>query len=183
MENAQALSAGQTTIDVVMTEGDTVEEPAADNPSERKSTPEPSRPVVTREIEVEPSIPESDNEDQGHDEQEQEIYDEMEETHSTASIELGDEGPSTISQEARSDVREPETSSNVEGVNEGWFASLRHLRPPTGPVWSDDPNTPFKLWARADQNVKAEVLRRGGRYRDVDNRGVIQRSSTRRSNY
>lgn len=182
IENAQALSAGQTTTDVVMTEGDTVEEPAADNPSERKSTPEPSHPVVTREIEVEPSIPESDNEDRGHDEQEQEIYDEMEETHSTASIELGDEGPSTISQEPRSDAREPETSSKVESVHEGWFASLRHIRPPTGPVWSDDPNTPFKLWARADQNVKAEVSRRGGRYREVDNKGVIQRSTTLRSN-
>lgn len=182
MENAQALSAEQTTADVVMTEGDTVEEPAADNPSERKSTPESSRPVVTREIKAEPIIPESDNEDQGHDELEQEVYDEMEETHSTASIELGDEGPSKISQEPRSDAREPETSSKVDNINEGWFASLRHLHPPTGPVWSDDPNTPFKLWARADQNVKAEVSRRGGRYRDVDNKGVIQRSTTLRSN-
>lgn len=178
MENAQALSAEQTTTNVVMTEGDT-EEPAAGRPPEIESTPEPPGPVVmTTEHEVEPSIPESDHEDDTPDEQ-PEIYDEMEETHSTASIELGDE-PSTISQEPRSDAREAEASEKVD-VNEGWFASLRHIRPPTGPVWSDDPNTPFKLWARADQNVKIEVSRRGGRYRDVDNKGVIQRSTTLRS--
>lgn len=177
-ENAQALSAEQTTTDEVMAEGDTVEEPAAGKPSEIKSNLELSRPVVTRGIEDELSIPESDHEDQGHDKQEQEVYDEMEETHSTASIELGDEGPFTISREPRSEAREPE----VESADEGWFASLRHIRPPTGPVWSDDPNTPFKLWARTDQNVKVEVLRRGGRYRDVDDKGIIQRSTTLRSN-
>lgn len=178
MENAQALSAEQTITDVVMTEGNT-EEPAAGRPPEIESTPEPPGPVVmTTEHEVEPSIPESDHEDDIPDEQ-PEIYDEMEETHSTASIELGDE-PSTISQEPRSDTREAEASEKVD-VNEGWFASLRHIRPPTGPVWSDDPNTPFKLWARADQNVKIEVSRRGGRYRDVDNKGVIQPSTTLRS--
>lgn len=178
MENAQALYAEQTTIDVAMTE-DNAEEPTAGRPPEIESTPEPPGPVVmTTECEIEPSIPESDHEDDASDGQ-PEIYDEMEETHSTASIELGDE-PSTISQEPHSCAREAETSKEAD-ASEGWFASLRHIRPPTGPVWSDDPNTPFKLWARADQNVKVEVSRRGGRYRDVDNKGVIQRSTTLRS--
>lgn len=182
MENAQALSAQQTAPDVAMTESDTVDKPGANEPVEIGPTPEPSLLAATAtENGVEPSIPESENDDDNPSAQEQEIYNEMEETHSTASIELGDEDPSTISQEPRSDAREPETSSECKSVNEGWFSSLRHIRPPTGPVWSDDPNTPFKLWARADQNVKIEVSRRNGRYRDVDNKGVIQRSTTLRS--
>lgn len=127
-----------------------------------------------QERELELNVPESDHGDD--DRQSQEIEDdEMENTHETASIELGDEEPSTKSQNFH-----PETISEDEDGSENWFASLRHIiNPPTG-VWSDDPNTPFKMWARADQNVKVEVLQRGGRYREVDEKGVIQQSLTRR---
>lgn len=145
---------------------------------------QPLHPEPTEdENEVEPSIPESNhdenNNEEGHEEEaaeEVEEYDEMEATHETASIELGDERPSTEPQGQPL----PEALSEDEDGNENWFSSLRHIiEPPTG-VWSDDPNTPFKIWARADQNVKVEILRRGGRYREVDDKGVIQQSLTHR---
>lgn len=126
------------------------------------------------ENEVEPSVPESDHGDDDKQAQEEE-YDEMEVTHETASIELGDEEPSTTSQYPL-----PEALGEDEDGSENWFASLRHIVNPPTAVWSDDPNTPFKMWARADQNVKVEILQRGGRYREVDDKGVIQQSLTHR---
>ncbi|KAJ5095843.1 hypothetical protein NUU61_005199 [Penicillium alfredii] len=85
--------------------------------------------------------------------------------HETASIELGGDESAAAS---GSDV-----DTEPESENENWFLSLRHMRP-AGPVWSDDPNTPFKIWARADQNVVSERCRRGGSI-PVDENGVIQR--------
>ena len=126
--------------------------------------------------EVEHSVPESDH---GNDDMQiqEEKYDEMETTHETASIELGDEEPLT---KPHGPLPEAISEDNDDDGSENWFTSLRHIvNPPTG-VWSDDPNTPFKMWARADQNVKVEVLQRGGRYREVDDKGVIQRSLTHR---
>ncbi|RDW69041.1 uncharacterized protein DSM5745_08801 [Aspergillus mulundensis] len=61
-----------------------------------------------------------------------------------------------------------------EPLNENWFTSLRHIFP-AKPVWSDDPHTPFKKWARADQNVLSVRNRRGGLNIPVDEKGVIQR--------
>ncbi|CAI7587063.1 unnamed protein product [Penicillium glandicola] len=55
-----------------------------------------------------------------------------------------------------------------------WFRSLRKMFP-TGPVWSDDPDTPFKRWARQDQNVLQELRRRGGAKVLLDEKGVIRR--------
>ncbi|KAI9038560.1 uncharacterized protein KD926_010689 [Aspergillus affinis] len=127
----------------------------------------------------------------------------MDETHETASIELGDSGPATPLQVSKapgglklheipaSDVEaeteaeaeaegendtQPVTEAKAKSINEGWFRSLRHIyqRPP-GPVWSDDYNTPFKKWARVDQNVFKERQRRGGAHIPVDEKGVIQR--------
>ncbi|KAL4743127.1 hypothetical protein BDV11DRAFT_178998, partial [Aspergillus similis] len=69
---------------------------------------------------------------------------------------------------------EPEDKSE----NENWFTSLRHIFPPrtnTTPLWSDDPHTPFKQWARADQNVLLVRNQRGGLNVPVDERGVIGR--------
>ncbi|THC94441.1 hypothetical protein EYZ11_006078 [Aspergillus tanneri] len=99
----------------------------------------------------------------------------MDETHETASIELGDREPGAPAEEpvAAPDV-EPGDESEAESVNENWFDSLRHIRE-RGPTWSDDFNTPFKKWARADQNVLVERKRRGGARIPVDERGVIQR--------
>ncbi|PWY78521.1 hypothetical protein BO94DRAFT_472039 [Aspergillus sclerotioniger CBS 115572] len=102
---------------------------------------------------------------------EDEDEDMNDETHETASIELGED--------TQADAQPaPDTESDTESVNENWFLSLRHLRP-TGPVWSDDPNTPFKQWARADQAVLSERNRRGGAYLPIDEKGVIQRPGYR----
>ncbi|KAL3475173.1 hypothetical protein BJX99DRAFT_162681 [Aspergillus californicus] len=60
-----------------------------------------------------------------------------------------------------------------EEETENWFTSLRHIYPTT-PVWSDDKNTPFKQWARADQNVFSARSRRGGGNAFFDERGVVQ---------
>ncbi|CBF81092.1 hypothetical protein AN5212.2 [Aspergillus nidulans FGSC A4] len=65
-----------------------------------------------------------------------------------------------------------------ESENENWFTSLRHIFPQrksTKPVWSDDPHTPLKQWARADQNVLLVRNQRGGLNVPVDERGVIGR--------
>ncbi|KAL4871405.1 hypothetical protein BDV12DRAFT_164237 [Aspergillus spectabilis] len=73
---------------------------------------------------------------------------------------------------------DPEETEPEPDLNENWFLSLRHIYPPstsTDPVWSDDPNTPFKKWARADQDVLSVRSRRGGARVSVDEKGVIQR--------
>ncbi|KAL4990269.1 hypothetical protein BDW68DRAFT_175202 [Aspergillus falconensis] len=85
----------------------------------------------------------------------------------------------SVSPEAKADQQEePEEESKNETENENWFTSLRHIFPTsTGrkPVWSDDPHTPFKKWARADQNVLLVRNQRGGLNVPVDERGVIGR--------
>ncbi|KAE8150505.1 hypothetical protein BDV25DRAFT_110216 [Aspergillus avenaceus] len=99
------------------------------------------------------------------DSEEEEEDDWLDEAHETASIELGDEEPTPV----------PDAPQQVDDINENWFDSLRHLRP-TGPQWSDDPNTPFKIWARADQNVLVErMYRRDWARIPVDERGIPQR--------
>ncbi|PYH98193.1 hypothetical protein BO71DRAFT_371698 [Aspergillus ellipticus CBS 707.79] len=103
------------------------------------------------------------------------------ETHETASIELGDGSQEANAAEAADLATESEAESEAESINENWFDSLRHMRP-TGPVWSDDPHTPFKQWARADQNVLSERYRRGGASITVDEKGVTQRPEYRRQN-
>ncbi|KAL2863825.1 uncharacterized protein BJX67DRAFT_235626 [Aspergillus lucknowensis] len=65
------------------------------------------------------------------------------------------------------------SETDEDDTNENWFSSLRHIYPKE-PVWSDDPNTPFKQWARADQNVLCARYRRGGAYVPTDENGVIQ---------
>lgn len=176
MENARALNTESPTPEEAI-EGHGINEHAVDA---MEITSQPSLLIApNHEDEVEPSIPESEHDDNGSDGGEKdnnEEYSELEATHETASIELGDEESFTGQQDFLSDAGE----SEAEGVNENWFESLRHIRPRPGSVWSNDPNTPFKLWARADQNARAEVLRRGNRYRDVDEQGVIQRSVTNR---
>lgn len=122
----------------------------------------------------------------------------MDEMHEAASIELGDEpltsakvtqtlkghglhDTSTPGVEPEVDPEDgheadPDDNSQAQSLNENWFRSLRHIyQRPSGPVWSDDYNTPFKKWARADQNVLKERQRRGGARIPVDEHGVIQR--------
>lgn len=102
--------------------------------------------------------------------------DEIEETdlednrHETASVELGD-SPFGSKNSLRLLGEEYDTRPEEE---ENWFASLRHMRP-TGPVWSDDPNTPFKRFAEANMNVLSDRMRRGGHKVLVDEKGVIRR--------
>lgn len=178
MENAHTLTVDEPITNEATAEDPTVDEQAADEDSEMETTLQaPQRVSTDHKNEAAPSVPESEHGDDNDDGKKEVEYDEMDATHETASIELGDDEPSVAPQELLSDEHQSESSSEAESINENWFDSLRHLRPPTGPVWSDDPNTPFKLWARADQNVKTEVRRRGNRYRDVEKNGVIQRST------
>ncbi|KAL4905393.1 hypothetical protein BDW74DRAFT_177764 [Aspergillus multicolor] len=74
--------------------------------------------------------------------------------------------------EAEDEEEEEEEEKPIQ--NESWFSSLRHIFP-AEPVWSDDPHTPFKKWARADQNVLSVRNQRGGLHVPVDEKGVIQR--------
>lgn len=103
------------------------------------------------------------------------------EAHETASIELGDEPRpsshtssgayiSAVEFDPKSE-HEPQPDKGKEPEDD-WFASMAHLHP-TGPVWSDSPSTPFKTWARADQNVIVERKHRRGLPVPVDEKGVI----------
>ncbi|KAJ5294359.1 hypothetical protein PENANT_c006G09338 [Penicillium antarcticum] len=104
--------------------------------------------------------------------------------HRTASIELGDDSEdrhsSHVSLPTASTKAPAEVATSTEDVQQEaqrprpWFRSLRNIFP-TGPVWSDDPNTPFKRWAREDQNVLQELNRRGGAKIQLDEKGVICR--------
>ncbi|KAJ5500270.1 hypothetical protein N7453_009321 [Penicillium expansum] len=97
--------------------------------------------------------------------------------HETASIELGDDtddhristSPAAPAALGSLNVAEPERPRQ----RRPWFRSLRNIFP-TGPVWSDDPDTPFKRWARQDQNVLQELKRRGGARVLTDEKGVIR---------
>ncbi|KAF5863906.1 hypothetical protein ETB97_009192 [Aspergillus alliaceus] len=103
-----------------------------------------------------------------------EEYELMNETHEIASIELGDEEPSTAPDAPLSD-NETGAPSEAESPNENWFLSLRHLFP-TVPNWCDGPNTPFKRWAQADQNAFVErKSRRNWARVPIDDKGVPQR--------
>ncbi|KAJ5669090.1 hypothetical protein N7462_010160 [Penicillium macrosclerotiorum] len=94
--------------------------------------------------------------------------------HETASIELGDESFISNATSAPGDDEIPETESETEPEEENWFLSLRRMYP-SGPVWSDSPDTPFKRWGQADQNVLSERQRRGGAKILLDEKGVIRR--------
>ncbi|KAF9884903.1 hypothetical protein FE257_000894, partial [Aspergillus nanangensis] len=108
-------------------------------------------------------------------ETESEDLDPMDESHETASVELGCDEPEPPSVP----LPEPssrEVSEEPAGDSENWFTSLRHIRTP-GPGWWDDRNTPIKKWARADQNVlSARVMRPGWARTPVDEMGVIDLS-------
>ncbi|KAL4796069.1 hypothetical protein BDV19DRAFT_361440 [Aspergillus venezuelensis] len=73
---------------------------------------------------------------------------------------------------------EDEDKDEDEDQNQNWFTSLRHIAFPSdlnGPSWSDDPNTPFKQWARRDQDVLSVRNQRGGLHVEIDERGVVKR--------
>ena len=97
--------------------------------------------------------------------------------HETASIELGDDtddrrlsaSPAPPAALGGMKAAEPEPPRQ----RRPWFRSLREIYP-KGPVWSDDPDTPFKRWARQDQNVLQELRRRGGARVLTDEKGVIR---------
>jgi hypothetical protein len=118
------------------------------------------------------------------DPEDEEDYDDDDERHETASIELGDDDTDLTVHLSRAESKllydreaadaDKEDEGEEDSEPENWFHSLRHLRSP-GPRWSDDPFTPFKLWARADQDVRVERRRRGGAKILVDEYGVIRR--------
>ena len=96
--------------------------------------------------------------------------------HETASVELGDESfisTAPVVSPSQADAS-PAASPDAASEDENWFISLRHMRPKR-PVWSDDPNTPFKRFVEAEQNVRFDRLRRGGAKIRLDDKGVIRR--------
>lgn len=112
--------------------------------------------------------------------------------HRTASIELGDD-THDHNIPVSSDMVPVAASANDSPANSPskqkrstWFSSLQTLFPPKGispanPPWSHDPNTPFKRWARQDQNVLQEINRRGGTKVLLDEAGIICRPTYNRA--
>ncbi|KAH1828387.1 hypothetical protein KXX35_006109 [Aspergillus fumigatus] len=95
------------------------------------------------------------------------------ETPKIASVELGEDRCSTAPAADESDA-ESDAVSEADSFDEDWVGWHCRRLQSTGPFWSDDPNTPFKVLARADANVRSELLRRGMARFPVDERGVIQ---------
>ncbi|OOF96100.1 hypothetical protein ASPCADRAFT_5433 [Aspergillus carbonarius ITEM 5010] len=161
-EEAEALGLGQRSDSMVIRD-------STESDLETESSHEDN--AMVPELQYHPvSLPPDSEAGSDHEVEEDDMNNE---THETASIELGEDTQAADAQSAL------DSESDAESVNENWFLSLRHLRP-TGPVWSDDPNTPFKQWARADQAVLSERNRRGGAYLPLDEKGVIQRPGYRR---
>ncbi|GIK06919.1 hypothetical protein Aspvir_002572 [Aspergillus viridinutans] len=123
---------------------------------------------VNREDDDERSIPETIS---NNDEVEQGSMDEI---HENASVELGDDETSATPAVDQSDVAGSDAVSEADSFDEDWVGWHCRRLQSTGPFWSDDPNTPFKVLARADANVRSELLRRGMARFPVDERGVIQ---------
>ncbi|EAW06473.1 uncharacterized protein ACLA_081630 [Aspergillus clavatus NRRL 1] len=130
-------------------------------------TPRTNSPIdVPREQDDDRSIPESEH---GRVEVEEDL---MDETHEVASVELGDDEPSSAP--AQLSDAESDAVSEADSFEEDWVESHMRRLQRSGPFWSDDPNTPFKIFARADANVLSERMRRGGVPLPVDENGVIQ---------
>jgi hypothetical protein len=148
--------------------------PGRPNPSLAKKSLEPQvtsgvlpSSDVNREDDDARSIPETIP---SNDEVEQGTMDEI---HENASVELGDDETSAVPAADQSDAGS-DAVSEADSFDEDWVGWHCRRLQSTGPFWSDDPNTPFKILARADANVKSELLRRGMARFPVDERGVIQ---------
>jgi hypothetical protein len=94
--------------------------------------------------------------------------------HETASVELGDETYTSTPSAYTNGHVDTVASEAEESDEENWFFALRRSRIPV-PAWSDDPDTPFKRWAEADQNILSERRRRGGARILLDANGVVRR--------
>ena len=71
--------------------------------------------------------------------------------------------------------KEKEKKRKTKKDNNNWFSSMANLTSSSKEqTWSDSPNTPFKAWARADQNVLIDRKYRDGYPMPVDEKGVIQ---------
>ncbi|KAL2798932.1 hypothetical protein BJX66DRAFT_14646 [Aspergillus keveii] len=109
-----------------------------------------------------------------------EVVEEMVEEVVDEAVEVLDGVVEEVIDETASDIdfEEPDPD-DTDDPNENWFLSLRNIYP-TERVWSDDANTPFKKWARADQNVFSVRNRRGGAHVPTDKQGVIQQMNQTR---
>lgn len=94
--------------------------------------------------------------------------------HETASVELGDETFTSKPAPSINVHADTDIPSEAECEEENWFLALRRSRLPV-PNWSDNPDTPFKRWAEADQNILSERRRRGGTKILLDAKGVVRR--------
>lgn len=99
--------------------------------------------------------------------------------HRTASVELGDNTFVSTNAQSRASAASKEPVES-DGEDDNWFSSFRYRQAlarssSTGGRWYDDPNTPFKAWAIADQNVLSERYRRGRAFILVNERGEIRR--------
>ncbi|KAJ5612039.1 hypothetical protein N7510_005233 [Penicillium lagena] len=98
---------------------------------------------------------------------EEEDHDDGDQRHKTASIELGDDDADLTVHLSRAESRLYDTeAADGDEEYEGEDSEPKNW-------WSDDPFTQFKLWARADQDVRVERRRRGGAKILVDENGLF----------
>lgn len=149
----------QETNDIVME--DTREIPSVEEIEEEQA----------EEMEYDEKEEEKSDNEEADDEEEAEVDDPH---HETGSVELGDETFTSKPEASTNGHAEADIASEAESDEENWFLALRRSRIPV-PNWSDDPDTPFKRWAEADQNILSERRRRGGTKILLDAKGVIRR--------
>ncbi|KAL2000575.1 hypothetical protein VTN02DRAFT_2891 [Thermoascus thermophilus] len=165
MPTSTPSAAGQKTGD------DLLPRESAEDPDETKdgSDVEPEPSIHDTEVEEEDATKSDDHESDDDNDNSENI----DGYHDTASVDLGDQEDTTHRATPASPGDDVET--NVDNGGEGERTSaVPEPPPPREPLWSDSPNTPFKIWARADQNVFTERRRRGGAIMPTDDRGVIR---------
>lgn len=148
-----------------------------DGPAPQERAEDPYGRPVENEVPPSPSVHDTENEADATSSHGHETDDDGGETtdkyHETASIELGDLEDTPRPTTRLTPGNHAETSVDNEGQDER-LSNFPQLHPPREPVWSDSPNTPFKVWARADQNLLIERRRRGGAFMPTDEKGVIR---------
>ncbi|KAL2013245.1 hypothetical protein VTN00DRAFT_770 [Thermoascus crustaceus] len=152
---------------------------AGDGLVPRKGAEDPNESKDGNVVEPEPSIHDTEVEEDDTESDDHESDDDngenIDEYHETASIELGDQEDTTHRTNQATPGDDVETNVNNEGEDER-TSVVPEPPAPREPLWSDSLNTPFKIWARADQNLLTERRRRGGAIMPTDDKGVIRPS-------
>lgn len=162
MSTSISSAAGQKTGD------DLLPRERAEDPNEMKDRNDVESEPLIHDTEVEEDVTRSDDHESDDDNGEN-----IDEYHETASIELGDQEDTIHRTSQATPGDDVERNVNDEGEDER-TSVVPEPPPPREPLWSDSPNTPFKIWARADQNLLTERRRRGGVIMQTDDKGVIR---------